>query len=123
MELNYKQLVSREFVDICVINEGIDKIGLQRAINQGKRTLFILESHGISTEGIPAVEQEKKDYFNKPREVNYHGLFSHPQSAAETGNSRISFDYGLYQECRDEFGREIFPILKKEFIIVWDFNN
>ena len=112
----YKELVSKEFVEICVINDGIHRVELQRAIDRGKKTIDILASQGISTKGIPIVEQETKDYFDKPREVNYSGLSENPQSALETGNPRISFDHELYQHEKDELGRAIFPILKKKFI-------
>ena len=42
MEINYGKLVSQEFVDIGIINDGIDRVGLQRAIDQGQRTIAIL---------------------------------------------------------------------------------
>ena len=116
MELNYEKLASQEFVDTCVIYDRIDRVGLQRAIAQGQRTIVILESNGMSTEGIPVVKQEIRDYFDKPCEVHYSRLSSHPQSPAETGNPRISFDSELYQNCKNEFGRKTLPTLRKKIV-------
>lgn len=113
MEINYNKLVEDEFADICRVHDAKDKIGLQRAVTYARNNIVILESQGISSEKIPVVQQEIRDYYGKDFEVIPRSLIGHSQSFVGHNDPEAGFDNQAYQDARNRLGKSITQIMKR----------
>ncbi len=116
MEINYEKLVGEEFADLCRIYDGIDRLGLQRAIRFAEENKAILEAGGISTQDIHMVKLEIADYFAKEFVVKSNLFNGELLSIPSSNDLGVGFDVRLYSYYRNKIGREITQRMKEKIL-------
>ena len=102
MNINYGDLVRREYQDICNIHSAIDKKRLGESLEQVRKNKSLLEAQGISTDGIPMEETERKDHYEKDFEIRPYGFTG---NYTGIGSREGDFDSFRYRREKTVLGR------------------